>query len=188
MAPKKKGFNKYQIKGDITELYETNKKGENFIIFIDTSDLQKLIDLDYHWHIGYSIKGWNYARATVYVESVNKKAVEKIYYLHKLLLGIANLGKKIHVDHENHNTLDNRRDNLRVILAYNNKRSRKGPNKNNKSGYRNVSWNDTINKWVIQFQVNGRNTIVATGDNLDETGKLANELRPKYYGEYSGVG
>jgi hypothetical protein len=58
-------------------------------------------------------------------------------------------------DHINGNTLDNRRENLRASTftqnSYNCPRS-----KNNRSGYKGVSWDKNTNKWRAQMVVQGK--------------------------------
>ena len=90
------------------------------------------------------------------------------------------------VDHKNGNTLNNRKSNLRVVLDSNNSMNRKSRNKNNKSRYRNVSWNKSCNKWVVQMQINKKNHILGYFDDVHEAGKFAEEMRDKYYGEFAG--
>ena len=63
------------------------------------------------------------------------------------------------VDHKNSNTLDNRKSNLRVVPDCNNSMNRKSRNRNNTSGYRNVSWNKNDNKWLVQLQINKKISI-----------------------------
>lgn len=88
------------------------------------------------------------------------------------------------VDHINHDTMDNRKENLRVIEPSENSMNRVGPNKNSVSGYRNVSWMN--GKWCVQLQINGVNSVLGTFDDVDEAGNFAKEMRKKYYGEFSG--
>lgn len=92
------------------------------------------------------------------------------------------------VDHKNHNTLDNRRGNLREIEPSQNSTNRKSRNSNNKSGYRNVSWGKYEGKWLVQLQVEGKNKVLGKfeKDDLDEAGKFAESMRNKYYGDFAG--
>lgn len=92
------------------------------------------------------------------------------------------------VDHENHQTLDNRKENLRVLPQTYNLRHRKGANCNNTSGYRNVCWLKDKEQWCVQLQVDGKNTRLGFFDDLDEAGKFAEQMREKYYGIYKGKG
>ena len=75
---------------------------------------------------------------------------------------------------------------MRIVENESYTQNRKGKNKNNKSGYRNVS--KSGNTWIVQLQVDGKNTILGrfSLEQLDEAGKFAEEMRQKYYGEYAG--
>jgi len=112
---------------------------------------------------------------------VNNNQKSKLLLLHRIIMKITN--PKIIIDHENFNTLDNRKKNLRIIPCSNNSQHRKSKNSNNKSGYRNVSWNKSINKWVVQLQINGKNTILGKFDDVEEANLFAIEMRKKYYKE-----
>ncbi len=185
--PKKMGFNKYKVCGDYTEIYVTNKNNENFTILIDTEDLPKLIELDYRWNANAqpSIE-WAYACATYYTVEDNGKKKGHVVKLHHLILGITD-GRI--VDHINHNRLDNRKCNLRIIPHDKNTKNRKSKNTNNSSGYRNVHWNENKGMWMVQLQVNGKNTRFGyfNDNELEKAGALAEELRQKYYGKYKGL-
>lgn len=172
-----KGFNNYEIKDDYTIIFITKKSGETFETLIDTEDLQKLIKLNWNWRISYKKNSQSW-----YVET-RGKGTNKTQYLHKILMGVTS-GQ--FVDHKNNNTLDNRKDNLRVTENKYNTRNRKSKNSNNKSGYRNVSWNGS--GWSVQLQIEGKNTTLKRfkKNQLDEAGVYAEEMRQKYYGEFAG--
>lgn len=53
-------------------------------------------------------------------------------------------------DHINRNRLDNRRENLRPVSAYENTQNRTRINRTNTSGVGGVSWHRAANKWVAQ--------------------------------------
>ena len=59
------------------------------------------------------------------------------------------------VDHRNGTTADNRWDNLRIATPSQNQWN-KGPQRNNTSGYRGVSYDKARRKWAAQIKVNGR--------------------------------
>ena len=173
----------YKIIENYTELYFVNEKQENFISYVDTEDLEKLFAFPYTFfprpnHAGY------YLHATEYL-GIDEKPVNRMIRYHRWILGIDKYDKTRRVDHENHNTLDNRKSNLRVTTTQKNLQHRKTRNKNNQSGYRNVC---LISGWYrIQLQVNGANHLFPEKfRNAEEAGVFADAMRLKYYGEYSG--
>jgi hypothetical protein len=183
---KKKGFNEYKIIGDTTIIYFTNRYDE--IInegYIDTEDLQMLIDLDYHWCADlYRGTRDYYAKYIEFYKDQNNETKKKVHCLHREIMHVHD--KYIKVDHREHNTLDNRKINLRVTNNQKNTRNRKGKNSNNKSGFRNVSKQGKW--WVVQLQIEGKNTILKKFplDQVDEAGVYAELMRQKYYGEFAG--
>jgi hypothetical protein len=91
-------------------------------------------------------------------------------FLHRLILarmyGDAVVRKKI-CDHINRNTLDNRRENLRLATASVN-RLNSGPNKGSRSGYRGVHWNENRKQWTSRIRVNKRDTFLGYFDTVEE--------------------
>ena len=158
------------------ELHRRNK--ESLWTTIDLEDLEKVIGFSYTWFAKYNhTNDEYYAVASVYHPELQQT---RPIYLHQFLTN-AN-GKD--VDHINNDTLDNRKSNMRVVMESNNSRNRKGRNRNNKSGYRNVSL--IKGKWVVQLQIDGKNKKLGSFEDVHEAGKFAEEMRRKYYGEYSG--
>ena len=176
-------FNEYKIneKEEYATLFYTNRKGENFKILVDLDDFYKLKELNSSWYIVKKKSNRVYAQTSLYLGKFNGKHKYNVIQLQKYLLDV---DKGFHIDHINHNPLDCRRNNLRVATIGENIRNRKSKNSNNTSGYRNVSWSD--NGWVVQLQVNGKNTRLGKFDDVDEAGKFAKKMRKKYYGEFAG--
>ena len=81
------------------------------------------------------------------------------------------------------------KENLRITNVPNNSKNREKRNSNNKSGYRNVCWNSSRNRWVVQLQVDGKNKVLGTfkEDELEKAGKFSEEMRQKLYGKYAGL-
>ena len=173
--------NSYKINGNITIIYITNRKKETFECLIDTKNLNKVIDLS--WHIRYdpNTNGY-YVAHKEYLKDENGKRKSHTIEIHSLLMG-SKIGKYF-TDHINNNGLDNREENLRICSNKQNTSHRKSRNKNNKTGYRNVCF---FNDWyIIQLQINGKNKVVGRTKNLEDAGKIAEEMRLKYYGEFAG--
>ena len=174
-------MNEYKILDDITSIiFLKNKKGEVFDCFVDTKNLGKLLALA--WHLKYDYRANKYyANTTIYLGSTGgRKYTTKD--MQSFLLDTEK--NKIVVDHINGNRLDNRESNLRVCKANENTTHRKARNSNNKTGYRNVCFTGGI--FVVQLQVNGRNKVLGRFDDVDEAGAFAEEMRQKYYRQFSG--
>ena len=181
---KKKG-NNYIIdtENNIAKIELNRTKAENLWAIIDLEDLQRVLDFPYTWFAKYDpdIDSF-YAVASQYHKELGRA---RPVYLHQFVMD-AN-GKV--VDHENHNTLDDRKSNLRISEEIRNAMNRKAKNKNNKSGYRNVCWSKSEKKWLVQLQINQKNAVLGkfSYDELEQAGKFAEEMRQKYYGEFAGV-
>lgn len=190
---KKKGFNEYKIDGDTTTIYFTNRYDE--IInegYIDTEDLPRLIELDFHWGI-VKVKNTEdeyYAKYVEYCKDENGENIKKSYYLHRTIMNVTD--PDIPVDHrelENHGSLNNRKSNLRVVSFLENSLSRKGRNKNNKTGYRNVMVDKDSGKYKIMLCVNyKRFQVGGLYTDVHEAGRDAEMYRKKYYKEFAGKG
>ena len=168
--------------------FKYNRRKEKIELFISLEDLDKLLNLDVTW---YAYHNWSnnsyYGRTTQYLGTKNGKPKYKMIYIQKYLIEYEykEKGEKFCLDHINHNTLDNRRDNLRIIKGKLNSIYRKQRNSNNKSGYRNVCW--IRDCWKIQLQINGKNyRFPEKFIDVNEAGKFAEEMRQKYYGEFAG--
>ena len=186
---KKKG-NNYIIdeENGIAKIELNRRNAENLWTTIDLEDLERVINFPYTWFAKYyeDIDSY-YACASQYIPELKHA---RTILMHQFIMGIDRTAREFNVDHQNHNTLDNRKENLRITNVPNNSKNREKRNSNNKSGYRNVCWNSSRNRWVVQLQVDGKNKVLGTfkEDELEKAGKFAEEMRNKYYGVYAGNG
>lgn len=174
----------YSTDGDVSYVYLTQRNGDRHTVIINTYNLDKMLNYEYKWGVYFDpCTSSFYVTATKYIGTINGKPKYETVYLHRFLLGI--IDRKIHIDHENHNMLDNRDENLRVSNHTDNNKNRKSKNSNNKSGYRNVSWID--NYWRVQLQIDGKNHMFPEKfTDVDLAGQFAEEMRQRYYGEFAG--
>lgn len=152
---------------------------------VDDDDYEKLCNFSWYWSD--SKKGNGYARA------YNKGFGNKNIYLHRFIL-LA--GKKEQVDHVNHNTLDNRKKNLRIVT-----RSQNNMNKSktgNKFGYKGVSFynhdryyktkikkKSSAKPYVARIKINGKKISLGYFFTPIEAAQAYNEAAIKYFGEYA---
>jgi len=188
MGGVRKPFNEYKILNNgEAEFYITNRNKENFIVKLDKEDLERLIKLNRPWNASWRNDSQSYyATCCEYLGIINGKPKYKTHYLHRWIFDYP---EDTVIDHKNHDTLDDRKHNLRLTVQNKNLKHRNGKNKNNKSGYRNVCWIEEDQRWFVQLQVNGKNTVLGRFkiDELEEAGKFAEEMREKYYGKFKGV-
>jgi hypothetical protein len=164
------------------ELRRRNK--ENMWTIIDLEDLDYVIK--WTWYARYNRSNQKYyATHTVYSSEI--KTTEASIGLQYYLMN-KNNDPNIYIDHYNHDTLDNRKENLRVTSNDENTKHRDSKNVNNKSGYRNVAYikGDHKHPYYVQLMVNGRNTVLGKFSDVDEAGAYAKRMRHELYGEFAG--
>lgn len=165
----------------IIELQRT-KGQESFYTTVDLDDLERVLSFPYTWSVGYrkNSDSW-YATASIY------KPIKTTVSLNYFIAQIDN-NSNLCVDHINHNTLDNRKENLRISEVLENSRHRKGKNKNNTTGYRNVLYikSNTKHPYIVRLQINGKGVQLGKFADVHEAGAFAEEMRQKYYGEFAG--
>lgn len=183
MANKKGNNYIIDAANSIAKIELNRRKYENVYAIIDLEDLERVVNYPYTWFPQYRKELKNYyVRCTNYENK--KNGISSVVFLHQFIMNAE--GKD--VDHINNNTLDNRKANLRISEHKNNTTNRHGRNSNNKSGYRNVCWSKSEKKWLVQLQIDGKGVCLGKFqyDELEQAGKFAEEMRQKYYGEYSG--
>jgi hypothetical protein len=131
---KKNSFiqNKYEIRDDVTCIY-VNYKGNTMESLIDTDDFERIHKIGCTWYVVENSTNI-YVSGKYYV----KKGERKSIHLHKFILD-EQQQNKLDIDHINHNTLDNRKCNLRFLTKAENVQNMKGPHVGSKTGIRGVS-------------------------------------------------
>jgi hypothetical protein len=88
------------------------------------------------------------------------------------------------IDHIDGNRLNNQKSNLRFATSSQNKANR-GPRKDNKSGYKGVSWHKQLNKWTVRIMINGKYLSLGLHNDILEAAKAYNKAALKYYGQFA---
>ena len=98
---------------------------------------------------------------------------------------IADTPAGMQTDHINGNSMDNRKENLRICTNQQNSFNRKKPNKNNKLGIKGVQWVERIKKFRAQIRINDKTIhlgLFTVASNADNAYRKAEE---KYFGEFA---
>ncbi|MGL4999533.1 MAG: HNH endonuclease [Cetobacterium sp.] len=106
-------------------------------------------------------------------------------HMHRFLLGVNN--KSQFVDHKNGNTLDNRRENLRLCTQADNNRNR-DKNKNSNKNYKGVYFDaqtKSVNKYRLEFWFQNKRIKRKRFFCEKEAALAYNELAKQYYGEFA---
>jgi hypothetical protein len=185
--PVTKRGNSYIIdeENNVAHIELIRERKENLWTTIDLEDLDRVINFPFSWTTRYDKTLHDYyAVSIVYETDENGIRKGKPLYLHRFIMNMEDENEW--VDHINHEPRDNRKENLRPISISDNSRNRKTRNRNNKSGYRNVSWDGS--RWVVQLQVNGKNSCLGRfkEEELEQAGEFARHMREKYYGAFAG--
>lgn len=140
--------NNYEVRGDVTAIF-LNYKGTILETEIDTSDLIIASSIAGEWRAALvkSTSGF-------YVVSRNNiDGKRSVISLSRLIM---NASQGNDIDHINHDTLNNKRLNLREITHGQNMQNKKGPFTNSKSGIRGVCWDKQNRKWHAQVKLQGK--------------------------------
>lgn len=104
-------------------------------------------------------------------------------YMHRFILG-CQTGEE--ADHRNHNTLDNRRCNLRKCTSAQNKWNiRIGAS--NSSGYKGVSWDKSKLKWSSKISLNDKTINLGRFERREDAAKAYDARAVELFGEFAHV-
>ena len=159
--------NTYDLSGEYGIGYTS--KGESFYFDLEDYDLLKT----YSWSktkSGYLL---------AYVKESNKKYV----YMHRLILGLTD-DSNFDVDHQNHNTSDNKKENLRICTHQENIMNSTLA-QNNKSGITGVRFDLNTNKWISNIAYNYKTIYLGSFPDFEDAVKARKEAEEKYFGEYA---
>ena len=141
-------------KDSVSYIKLQTRNGKEYFAIIDSDDIDKVSKFSWYLHCG------KYVRST-----------EKIM-LHRLIM---NCPDDRVVDHINHNTLDNRKTNLRICTAFGNCQNII----TNKSGKPGV-YKDRTGKWCSRIKIDGKNIHIGRFDSFEKAKFAREEAEIKY--------
>lgn len=121
-----------------------------------------------------------YAARTIRISKNKRKEIK----MHRVVMGVTD--GNIHIDHINHNGLDNREENLRTCTHKQNHGNRRKPI-GCTSAYKGVSWHNGHKKWVVQIIDSGQRIFISGFDKEIDAAKKYNELAVLHFGEFANL-
>ena len=174
--PKHPNPNQIIISGEVARMRVTKRSGEYIETIFDVEDIPKVRDVYYRWFAHYEKRINNH-----YIAAVGRKKGErKQISLSRLIMDCPS---EYVVDHINHNTLDNRKVNLRVVPQEINLQNKAGAYRNSKTGVRGVHWHKATGKWYVQVNVNSRKAYQQLFDIFEEACTAAEIARKTLFRE-----
>ncbi len=138
--------NRYEKRGDHFAIF-ANSRGMQHEILVDEEDFEAVAAFPGTWG---AYKGGNTFYAQIWIRDANGKW--KKVQMHRVIL---NPPADLQVDHKNHNGLDNRRANIRIVTRGENGRNRID-NVEFQSEVDGVTRHSRNKTWRVQIKVNGR--------------------------------
>jgi hypothetical protein len=148
-------------------LYGGRGKGKQIGVAKVSPEDARLV-LEYRW----GVNGCGYA--SIYR---NHNAI----LMHRLILEAP---KEFVVDHVNHDTLDNRRENIRLCTEAENMRN-KVMQSNNKTGAIGVYWHKGKKRWAAQIRICRRIKHLGRFRNIEDAIVARKEAEKTYFGEFA---
>lgn len=162
---------------DHAELVITSNKYGEFRALISKEDIEKVSK--YNWCVRPQTGN---CKTKMYYYPVCAKCKPYVL-LHRYLLEPQ---KGMCVDHINHNTLDNRRENLRICTPRENKMNSE-TYITNKSGKTGVYWDDSLftPKWLASIKTESNRIHIGYYDNYEEAVKAREKAEKEIYGSFA---
>jgi hypothetical protein len=113
-----------------------------------------------------------------HIHKNNKRTTE---LMHRVIAGVES-GQE--VDHKDGNGLNNLESNLRSSTRVQNGRNR-GPQRNNRSGFKGVSWHRQTRKWQVHIKANSKRIYLGLFTDKSDAAIAYDEAALKYHGEFA---
>lgn len=131
---------------------------------------------DYKWLMRWN---WNAAKMKQTFYARRTEGGRKVYMHRQILACKNNEG-----DHRNHDTLDNRRENLRKATPTQNNRNAL-LKRSNASGFKGVHFHKSTRKWRAQIRAKGRTVHLGLFHSAVEAALSYDVAARKYFGEFA---
>jgi hypothetical protein len=139
------------------------------VAVVDDIDFDLISQYHWYYHNGYA--------------EAHTKNGQAAFSMHRLIFGLRP-GDGLDVDHINHDTLDNRRCNLRVCTrSQNTMNSRKSTH--NTSGYKGVYWRKSKRRWLAHIKLDGVDRYIGYFHTAEDAAHAYDQKAKQLFGEFA---
>ena len=150
---------------------------QNKFTIVDDEDYGELNKRNWYANLNRSVKTY-YAVRKDY--QLNKKNI----HMHRVIM---NCPKDKFIDHINGNTLDNRKENLRICTGTQNQGNMK-IHKDNASGIKGITWDKSRKKWKAQISINNKSKHLGLFSDKLKAKAAYTKAAKQYFGEFYSDG
>lgn len=143
---------------------------QGFFAVVDEEDFERVSKFCWLWSGGY-------AKRTVRMPDGKRKT----QYLARFIMGEP---PEMEVDHRSMNTLDNRKENLRICTKAQNHRNRR-VQKNSRSGIKGVHFHKVSGKWNASIRHNRKRKFLGAFTTPEEAAQAYSKAAAKLHGEFA---
>lgn len=158
------------------------KSGDRIVVDVDDEDYEELIK--YTWHVAYRYTAigiaYAYRRTSKEEQAIGYK---KAIAMHRQILGVV-LKPDIEIDHKNGDTLDNRKENLRIVTRSQNSMNRTKQD-NTVSVYKGVSLDARRGKWKAKLNKDGREYWLGYFATQEDAARAYNNKAMELFGDFA---
>ena len=146
---------------------------------VDPEDYDELAR--YKWFAMRSRRGFYAIRM---VKPNHGNGTRKKIRMHRAILDVPQ-GKFI--DHINHNGLDNRKANLRIVTNLQNSWNKRKQKGNYSSQYKGVSWSKRVGKWHTEIYCRGTKIFIGYFDDEKKAARAYDAKATELFGDYAAL-
>jgi hypothetical protein len=161
---------RHEVTQPLNESYRLIPLTQGQTAIVDAEDFEMVSALNWHAH-------WNPNTQSFYARCWQNGRM----MMHKFILGY-DAGEQ--ADHKNHNTLDNRRENLRRCTPMQNSQFRK-KRSDNTSGFKGVCLHN--GKWEAAITVNKKTIRLGSFETPEDAGRAYNEAAKNLFTDFAHI-